>query len=275
LTYLAERRTIRIAELSSPLWNAVGPVPVKAVGKALALLDHIVMADIQDDALPLSELAARIGAPPNTVHNLLKSMTVCGYVARTERGRYAPGPKLRQLGRANRLLAPAAVEAILAEMHVFSRAEAETCLLATLLVSRRVVIASVDGTQAVRVSHATLEDSPFFSKATGRMLAALAGPSELDAILERHGFPGANWDGISDVDALRTALAHLRADAGCVVRERDTGVVALACPVLDSSGAPWGAAGAFAPAYRCPNERCDQLLTALRDLATRLTPHLT
>jgi IclR family acetate operon transcriptional repressor len=247
---------------------------VKSVGKALALLDCLLLADVQGEQVSLSELARATGNPANTVHNLLKTMVACGYVARSSHGRYAPGPRMRQIGRLNRLAEPARMDGVLAEMGAFSRTEGETCVLATLVAGERVVVASVDGAHAVRVSHATVEHTPFFAKATGRILAAFAEPGELDRILERHGFPGAAWDGLSDRDALSAALGELRSEGACIVRETDMGVVAAACPVLDREGSARGAAGAFAPEFRCPPDRAEALLHAVRQLAAKLAEHL-
>jgi DNA-binding IclR family transcriptional regulator len=123
-------------------------------------------------------------------------MVACGYVSQRARGRYGPGPRIRQIGRVNRYLAPETTERILAGRERFSAAEGEACVLTTLVSGERLVIAKSEGTHAVRVWEGAIESAPFFAKATGRMLAALADEAELDGIIERQGWPGAAWDGI-------------------------------------------------------------------------------
>ena len=78
-------------------------VPVKAVGKALDLLDLLLFDHSWERGASLSELAATMQIPANTTHNLLKTMLACGYVSQIAAGRYAPGERCRQIGRLNLL----------------------------------------------------------------------------------------------------------------------------------------------------------------------------
>ena len=246
-------------------------VPVRSVQKALDLLDLVVQADLGQGDATLSALARRLALPPNSAHNLLKSLAACGYVEQRGRGVYAPGPKCRQLGRMNRLAAPAAREAVLARLRQFAAREGEACVLAVLVNGERVVAGYVEGNQAVRVSQATVEDTPFFAKPTGRMLAAIAAEEELRQILARQGLPGANWSGITREPALRRELAALLKQGWCRVDSPGDGLIALACPVFGADGRAWGVVGTFAPAYRCRPPRTARLLKSLRRVAADLS----
>ncbi len=246
-------------------------VPVRSVKKALDLLDLVIEAELLGGTASLGALARRLKLPANTAHNLLKTLAACGYVSNPAQGLYAQGVKCRQLGRVNTLTAPAVQNALRSRLLQFATHAGEACLLTTLVNGMRVTLARADSTQAVGVSHATVEETPFFSKATGRILAAFATEEELEAIIARHGLPGTLWNGISEATALQAALAKLRKRGWECQSAPDEGLVGLACPVLTGDGHLWGALGLYAPTFRCPPVRQRKLLAELRRFASELT----
>lgn len=250
------------------------PNPVKSLQKALALLERLALGDLRRQGVTLTQLAQELDLPPNTAHNLLKTLVGCGYAAKLGRGRYVAGPKVTQLARATYATHPLTGERIRRALQHFAEKEGEACVCATLIDGERVLVGAVDSSQAVRVAHATVEAIPFFAKPTGRLLAALAEPAELTRILERHGLPREHWDGIADEAALQRALAHLRQQGYCEVEETALGVVALASPVTAADGRHWGVVGTFAPAFRCKAAQRRHLRSALLELAALLAEEL-
>lgn len=248
--------------------------PVKSLHKALALLDRLALGDSARQGVPLATLAHEFAMPVNTVHNLVKTLVSCGYAARISRGLYAAGPKCRQLARVAQCAEPSTKACVLRELHRFVDVEKEACVCSILANGERVMVGVVDSTHAVRVAQATVEAVPFFGRATGRMLAAMADAAELQQILDRQGLPGANWDGLADDDALRRELARMRKQGWCGVTDADQGLVGIACPVLLANGDCWGVLGAYAPVYRCDQRRCRQLLVSLKQSASALATAL-
>jgi len=244
--------------------------PVKSLQKALGLLDRLALGDVARQGVTLSDLARELGMPPNTAHNLLKTLVACGYAAQTGRGVYAAGSKFTQIARVQLCSEAPARERILRELQRFVESEGESCVCVLLVDGERVTVAAVESTQAVRVAQATVQAAPFFAKPTGRLLAALADETELKQILARHGMPGAHWDGISDETTLRRELAKLRQQGWCEVVEPDMGVVSLVWPVPDRDGSTWGVVGCYAPAYRCNATRRRELRILLQSLAARV-----
>ncbi len=249
-------------------------VPVRSVKKALDILDLIVEADLCDVDASLDGLAHRMKMPVSSTHNLLKTMVACGYVCKNGHGLYALGVKCRQMGRLNRLSAPAAHATITGLLRQLAAAEGEACLLAVLVNGARVLVTRVDSTQAIQVSNATIEDRPFFSRATGRILASIASDEELRQIVARHGLPDGDWNGIADETALKRELAKVRRQGWSHVDTEDEGLVGLACPVTDTAGRAWGALGLYAPAFRCPAKRRKELIQALRQCAMQFADAL-
>jgi len=249
-------------------------VPVRSLKKALDILDLIIEADMHKVEASLARLAKWMRMPNNSVHNLLKTMVTCGYVSNSGHGIYVQGVKCRQLGLLNRLTVPVVHESILAILKQFAARTREGCLLTTLLNGDRVVVARVDSTQAIQVSHATIEDHPFFARATGRILAAFATPEELSHIVDRHGMPGPHWKGITTEAALKKALVEVRQQGWSHVDTREEGLVGLGCPVFSSSGQVWGALGLYAPAFRCQSGKTGRLIKDMVKLAKELSVSL-
>ena len=163
----------------------------------------------------------------------------------------------------------------MAKLQEFVDIENEPIVCSVLAEGRRLVVAAVESTHAVRISHATYEDAAFFSKATGRLLAATADPAELEEILEHHGLPGVHWDNIDSRPKLNQALAKLRQQGGCEMEDIPQQVVALAVPVPGRDGHAWGVLGTYAPAFRCPASRRKQLRQTLQRFADELAEIVT
>ena len=208
--------------------------------------------------------------PNNSAHNLLKTMVACGYVQKNGHGVYVQGLKCRQLGRLNQMAAPALREAIVTKLKHFAARSGEGCLLTTLVNGDRVVVARVDSTQAIQVSHATIQDGAFFARVTGRILAAHATGEELRQIITRHGMPDASWNGIKTEAALEKALARLRQQEWDRVDTPGEGLIGLGCPVFTSPGHAWGALGLYAPAFRCPPKQSERLIKDMLRFAKEL-----
>jgi len=251
--------------------SVVNAVPVRSLKKALDILDLIIEADLHEVDATLAGLARRMGIPSTTVHNLLNTMVTCGYVRKNGHGRYVQGVKCRQLGRLNRLEAPAVHDAVQHRLQQLTDETGEGCLLAVLMNGARVVVARVDSTHAIQVSHATIENLPLYSRATGRALAAYATDEELDQIVARHGMPGAQWDNIADRAALQSALAKVREEGICTVNTPEYGLIGLACPVAGADGKAWGVFGLYAPAFRCSPKTIKAFAGKMRKCAKDLS----
>ena len=78
-----------------------GDVPVKSLKKALDLLSVLLFQDGEEKGFAVKELGERLGLPANSVHNLLKTMAVCGYAEKNADGRYTYGPVCRQIAYRN------------------------------------------------------------------------------------------------------------------------------------------------------------------------------
>jgi len=245
--------------------------PIQSVGRALLLLDWLAEGQAAGEVCALQDAADRLGVPASTAHNLLKTLSAAGYVARGARG-YELGVKCAALARASRLTADAAAETL----DRLAASTGESCVLATLLAGRRRVIGRVEGHSLVRVGAAVADGDRdrFWDLETGRVLAAFADEAELAAIVELHGLPGEAWDGIDSPEALDAALADLRSAGFAEEAAGKREIVALAAPVIDPHGQLLGALGLYLPAYRADEAHLSSLKSALalaaKDLGGRV-----
>ena len=76
-------------------------VPVKSLKKALDLLDVLLFEDAEEQGFEVKGLAEKLHLPANSVHNLLKTMRICGYVEKNGSGRYTFGPVCRRIAYRN------------------------------------------------------------------------------------------------------------------------------------------------------------------------------
>lgn len=242
--------------------------PVKSIPKALHLLEAVIFAQAQDTPLSLRQMAELQGIPVNTAHNLLKSLEACGYVARRGRGVYVPGAKCLEMGRASLASLPSHRDSLMKTLGDFVEAEGEVIVCTILLQGERVMLARIDSNQTIHVASSTIEEGPFFSRPTGRILASTASAAQLDEIIERHGYPGKHWDGIADRDTLEKRLKALREAGVSVVTGKD--IAAVACPVFALDGTPWGALGSYGPLFRCGPKRRKTLIASLQKTAETL-----
>lgn len=257
----------------SSLWNdthIMENTPVRSVRKALDLMDWVIALDLAGRPGSLAELAEHMGMRPNSAWNLLKTLTDCGYLAQRGRGLYGVGPKLRQLGQMNQFDAPPVRRRVRENLDEFARREGEGIVLTILVAGARVVVARVDPSRAVTVSEAVIEAGGFWTRPTGRMLAAAAELDGLERILQRSGLPGGDWDGIHSRAGLDRALSALRGDGHCVTDRAGDELFAAACPLPGVPESPPAVLGVYAPLYRCDRQRQTHLLTQLKQTADAL-----
>ena len=221
-------------------------VPVKAVKKALDLLSLLAFRDPAGVGLTLTGLAGALGLPVTTTHNLLKTMTVCGYAAQNGAGRYIAGPQCRSLGILNRVESERFRHQVRGVMNRYTAALNEALVFAVLRDGRRVVLARTEPAgQIIRIDPKEDAAISLYRMPTGRVLAALASPEERSKIVAHYGEPGAAWP------AHEADRERIRKSGACIMLADSQGVHAFAAAVRDSRGTLLGAIGCHAPAFRC------------------------
>ena len=241
---------------------------IQVLGRAFLLLDLLHEREPQT----LAELTRATGLQKPTVHNILKTLSAHGAVCRTPDGRYALGPKLGEWAgpaapRSRRaLLLPLAQRAA---DNLAARID-EAVAASTLDGDQEVLLARATGTRLLTVrldapAHAPRR-SPYAACA-GRVLLAYLDPAQRAAFVEKDGYPGAAWDGITAEADLEAALGSIRAVGVAFQKSPDEQVQVVAVPVFGPDGAAWAALAVHLPASRFTGRHRTEVIVGLKAAA--------
>jgi DNA-binding IclR family transcriptional regulator len=202
---------------------------VRAVVKAMQLLVRIAEAP---EGLAVSNAARELGIPAATAYHLVNTMASEGFLTRDFARRYRLGPKIAMLATAYERTGPA--QELLSEVRRLAKETGETAYLSAWRDHQVVALATIEGSSTVRVGgiHTELRGMEH-ARASGKLMLAYLGASELDAFLAGHEFVQATPKTITDVGQLRKVLAEIRA-TGFAIEESEfaEGVGCVAAPVL-------------------------------------------
>ena len=241
---------------------------VNSVKKALGILDILTFDDYRKKGIGLFDLSRKTGIKPNTLHNLLKTMVVCGYVSQNEESKYVSGPKCSSIGMMNRLASGSPLLAKIEDlMKNLSEKLKESVVFTILAEGNRVTLISVEHDNPIKIDTSLLEDDHIFDKVTGRILAAYSDDYNQKRIIELRGFPGEQWNGITDWDAFNSALKEIRQKGYSERSEADGSVISIAVPVLEKEEKLVGALGSYAPAFRCNEQKQAFMLDEMQRVA--------
>lgn len=248
---------------------AAGKTPVEALHRGLQIME-ILHRGAGNAGLSLMEISRQMGLNRSTVHNLLKTLVMCGYVENLGEGRYRLSGKLRRMAHEQILnrISRGQARGVMSSLGALSNQIGEALVLAALVNGRRRVLARALGNQTVRVSTELMEGDSLniWRNVTGRILAAYANPDDLAQAFAQNGLPERHWLGLDNEAAVISALASIRQAAYC--SEITGEVFALAVPVLDRRQQPLATLGVFLPLFR--HSSTPQLLETLRRGAAEL-----
>lgn len=234
-------------------------VPVKSVKKALDLLSILVFDDPELKGVKLTDLAQRLGLPANTTHNLLKTMSVCGYVAQNESGRYRPGAQCRRIGLVNKVEGSEFKQKLADVLRRYTTQINEAMVFAVLHGGKRVVLANSEPvSQVIRIDRQIVESGNIYRLPTGRILTAFASPADFLRIQNNYGTPNKSWVGCE------TDMERIRKEKRCLMLPDASGVNSFALPVMNKDGKLLGAIGCYAPPFRCGPTVQKKILGVLR-----------
>ncbi len=207
------------------------PAGVQSLTRGFELLE--VLSDAGGEA-GLSELAARSGLAPATIHRLVRTLLGLGYLRQLPNRRYTLGPGLVRLGdTAARLLGRWALPALTDLVD----AVGESANLAVLDGDRAVYVAQAPSPHSVRMFTEIGSRVPLHCTGVGKALLTLLPAAEVDALIARTGLPAVTPTTITDPAALHAVLATAR-ERGYVRDdgEQEQGVRCIAVPVAGPHG---------------------------------------
>ncbi len=237
---------------------------VQSVDRVFSLLEHLADGD---EALSLSELAARSGLPMPTIHRLIRFLVSQGYVRQDSSKRYTVGPRMIWLGEsASRQLGSWATPVLAGLVQRFG----ETTNMAMLEGDGIIYVAQVPSPRAMRMFTEVGRYVMPHCTGVGKAILSTMSDDEAGALLKRTGMPARTEHTITSLPKMLTELAVIR-QAGFAVDdgEQELGVRCVAVPVPDL---PFRAAiSVSGPSSRVTVEQVEQIAPAARQAAAELT----
>lgn len=207
---------------------------IQSLDRAFQILD---LFDEFTPELKITEISARLGLHKSTVHSLLKTLQLHGYIDQNpDTGKYRLGMKLLEKGH---LLLQTIDMRSLARKYLtdLSQRTGQTVHLVIPDGREGVYLDKVEGEKAAIRYSRIGRRVPLHSSACGKMLAACRRPEELERQLDGYVFYAQTPSTILDKRQFLEELERVRR-LGCAVdnQENEPGVRCAAAPVYDHSG---------------------------------------
>jgi IclR family acetate operon transcriptional repressor len=202
---------------------------VQSVERAFELLE--IMAS-SGGSMALGELAARAELPQPTIHRLIRTLLVMGYVRQLENRRYALGPKLIRLGESAAQLIGAWSRPHLTEL---VERTGESANMAVLDNDMAVYVAQVPSPHSMRMFTEVGRRVHLHCTGVGKALLMQLPNDSVHALLKRAGMPASNENSYTTPDALIRDIELSRTRGYAIDEgEQEIGVRCFAVPVPDA-----------------------------------------
>ncbi|MHB1889745.1 MAG: IclR family transcriptional regulator [Acidimicrobiales bacterium] len=242
----------------------------QSVMRALRVLRAMRVADGE---LGVAEIARTVGLPMTTVHRILKTLLVAGYVvqnAATER--YHLGREAYLLGRA--VANTLGFDAALPLLEHLADETGESVNLVVRDGNEGLVVLRIESQQALRFTQPVGTKIPLHFTSTGKVLLAF-GPDPEAEVRALGSLQRFTPETITSPPQLLHELETIRKQLFSVNRgERIPGVCGVAAPVLGSDGTVVAGLAVQGPEFRLPASRVEDLAPLVISVAQAIAAAL-
>lgn len=244
--------------------------PTQTLQKALGLLEMFK----EPASLSLSELARLCGGNKSSVHRLVRTLEITGYLTRDpQTGRYSLGLKLFELGTLAVARLPVRQQAF-PLMTQLSLATGESVFLSVPLEGASVCVEEVVTSHTVWIGAAVGVRSAFHATAAGKCFLAFI-PSARERLREQIALPAFTSQTRTDGEALQEELDRVLTQ-GWALNDEETelGVRYVAAPIRDGTGQVVAALSLGVAIERLPREQlpavAQRVVASSREISLRL-----
>jgi DNA-binding IclR family transcriptional regulator len=241
---------------------------IKVVKKVFDILELI--AENKSEPPLLGEIAKNLDLAQPTCSRIIKDLTKLGYVESLGQKRgFVLGPKCYLLSGGENYREDLKVIAE-PEIKKLSEKIRESVLLSIFSGGKRYVLCHHNGNPEIQV----IIDRPYYEDmyvtATGRLLLAYSGESEIQSYVKRHGLPGKKWKEISSKEALYKELENIREEKIVIDASRERQLAIIAVPVWQKEKVT-AALGVSLPKMNFTDKHKDAILTEIKKSAEKIT----
>lgn len=241
---------------------------IQAVDRALRILD---LFDEYERELKITEISQRMGMNKSTIHSLLKTLQLHGYIEQNqENGKYRLGMKLFERG--NHVVHGLDIRRI-AKKHLLdlTMKTGQTVHLVILNGREGVYIDKVEGKGAVLYSRIGRR-VPVHSSAVGKVLAAFAPPETLTAMMNGYEYTPHTANTITDQDRFLLELDRVRQRGYATDnQENEPGIFCVAVPIMDHSGHAVASMSMSSPISGLEDDQFENHLRLLKQTAQNIS----
>ncbi len=239
--------------------TTVGTGRIRSVSKAIRIVLRVAQSE---DGVSAKHISEALELPIATTYHLLNTLLDERMLSKDARRRYHLGPTVGALTDAFRQR-PGPAEWLMHPLRALAAETGETAYLSGWLHDEATVLATVEGSHAVRVQGLyTGFAGSAHARASGKVFLAFTERGERQRYLAHHRLEPLTPDTITDPVALEAELAHIAQQGYALDLEEFTvGVRCVSAPVL-SAGIATYAYTVSVPAERFDRER-DVLITAV------------
>jgi len=249
--------------------DAVKPGQVQVLSRAIAILNHVAVAD---HGLTLTEIAHWAGLPGSTTHRLLTSLEAERYVRFDGEtrlwsvgvGAFIAGSGFLRTRDVVRMARP--------HMRTLMEQSGETVNLAIEDQGTAVYLAQVECREMMRSFARLGARVPLHCSGVGKALLAAMDGAGLKRVLERQGLSAATAHTLTSLPDLRADLDRIRARGFAIDdQEHAIGLRCVAAVVFNEHGDAACAVSLSGPMARITDARMDALGAFVREAAARIT----
>ncbi len=245
--------------------NLPKDVPVKSVKKALSLLSILLFEDFEGRGMRLKDLAAQEGLSIKTAHNLLQTMTSCGFVEKTRYGNYAAGGLCRAIAYNNQA-ATYRYQSRVTNILIKHSREIHLGMVFTILENNAwTTFVEIENNGTLyRASYRPPQRYYLYEAATGRVLYSFSTKEQQQILIDENGAPDLFWENYqSDAEEIRKR-------GYCIAYRARFGSYGYGVPVISAQGKLIGAVGVFAYPTEVDDLRERQILQHLKQVAKNI-----
>ena len=244
---------------------------VQSVDRAVTVLEILA----RRGAAGVSEVALEIGVHKSTAFRLLSALEERGLVQQaSDRGKYKLGFGILRLASA----IPGGIDVVRqarSTLEELATEFGETVNLAVIRSHYAVNLAQVRGPAAVSAQNWIGELTPLHATSSGKILLAHQDRRTQEALIDEAGLTRYTEHTITSRELFLIHLDTALSDGyAMTVEEYETGLNAIAAPVLDHGGHIVAAVSVSGPAFRLDPQRMDAIRTDLMDASQRISTRM-
>ena len=242
----------------------------QSILKALDLVDVLVKSP---NPLTLNELSMAVKRPVPTVHRLLRTLGLRGWVENVD-GRYRLTLKLFEIGMSVVDKIDVVAEAR-PECEALSREFDETVNMSVRSGTSAVYVIKIDSARSLRLISQLGVHVPLYCTAMGKVMLAYTEPDERAQLLDKIKLEPRARNTITDRAALDKELIAIARRGWSIDNEEfDYGLVCIGAPVFNRSGGNAGAISLTGPIIRLPFTSWEEIGRRVRNCADAISRRL-